>query len=238
MKEILSASIQDYLKHIYELNAQGGAASTNELAARLHIAPASVTGMLQRLAGARPPLVRYRKHQGAILTASGRRAALEVIRHHRLLETYLVKMLGYPWDEVHEEACRLEHVISEELEMRMAEALGHPQRDPHGDPIPTADLNMPADHSCPLASLRNEETAIIKRVSNSNPLLLRHLYAIGLVPEAKVTVVDHSEFDGNLTLQVEGHTSNVVLGMTVTSQVFVEKRPQNTGAEEALPLRA
>ncbi len=233
MTETLSASIQDYLKHIYELNAGGRAASTNELAARLQIAPASVTGMLQRLAGTRPPLVRYRKHQGAILTPSGRRAALEVIRHHRLLETYLVKMLGYPWDEVHEEACRLEHVISEALEMRIAEALGHPQRDPHGDPIPAADLSMPAERSCPLASLQNEETAIVKRVSNSNPALLRHLYEIGIVPEAKVTVVHHSEFDGNLTLQVEGHPSHLVLGVAVTSQVFVEKRTRNTGAEKA-----
>lgn len=238
MKELLTASIQDYLKHIYELNEEGRAASTNELAARLHVAPASVTGMLQRLAGTKPPLVRYRKHQGAILTADGRRAALEVIRHHRLLEAYLVNMLGYSWDEVHEEACRLEHVISEEFERRIAKALGHPLRDPHGDPIPTADLRMPDDHSCPLASLRNRETAIVKRVSNSNPALLRHLHAIGIVPEAKVIVMDYSEFDGNLTLQVEGRDSSIILGTAVTNQVFVERESQTRQIKDASLYKA
>jgi DtxR family Mn-dependent transcriptional regulator len=134
MSEPLTQSIQDYLKHIYELSEDGRAASTNELAARLNIAPASVTGMLQKLAAAKPPLVVYKKHQGVTLTKAGARAALEVIRHHRLLETYLVNALGYAWDEVHEEACCLEHVISEDFETRIATALGNPTRDPHAAP--------------------------------------------------------------------------------------------------------
>lgn len=223
MAELLTQSIQDYLKHIYELNEDGLSASTTDLARRLNVAPASVTGMLQKLAAARPALVIYKKHQGVTLTKAGERAALEVIRHHRLLETYLVNALGYAWDEVHEEACRLEHVISEDFETRIASALGHPTRDPHGAPIPTEELTMPTDETCPLASLRTNETATVKRVSDDDPALLRHLREIGVVPEAKVTVKGFSEFDGNLTLQVEDHKSKVVLGTAVTSQVFVEK---------------
>ena len=222
MKEILTQSIQDYLKHIYELNEDGGAASTTELAERLNIAPASVTGMLQRLASSKPPLVMYKKHQGVTLTRKGERAALEVIRHHRLLEAYLVSALGYAWDEVHEEACRLEHVISEDFETRIAAALGHPTRDPHGDLIPTEDLTMPADKTRPLASLRTDESATVKRVSDEDPALLRHLREIGVLPEKKVVVKGFSEFDGNLTLQVEGRKSNVVLGTAITNQIFVE----------------
>ena len=219
----MTQSIQDYLKHIYELNENGGSASTNDLAARLNIAPASVTGMLQKLASSKPPLVLYKKHQGVTLTKNGEKAALEVIRHHRLLETFLVSTLGYTWDEVHREADKLEHVISEDFEARMAAALGHPTRDPHGELIPSADLVMPVDESCPLASLRTDETATVRRVSDDDPALLRHLREIGVVPEVKIVVKKYSEFDGNLTLQVEGQKSNVVLGTAVTNHVFVDK---------------
>jgi DtxR family transcriptional regulator, Mn-dependent transcriptional regulator len=224
MNEAITQSIQDYLKHIYELNENGGSASTNDIAARLNIAPASVTGMLQRLANAKPPLVVYKKHQGVTLTKSGEKAALEVIRHHRLLESFLVNTLGYSWDEVHREADKLEHVISEDFEARMAEALGHPTRDPHGELIPTADLTMPTDESLPLASLRTDETATIKRVADDDPALLRHLQEIGVIPEVKVTVKNYSEFDGNITLHVAGRKLNVVLGTAITNQVFIEKQ--------------
>jgi DtxR family transcriptional regulator, Mn-dependent transcriptional regulator len=221
--DTITQSIQDYLKRIYELSENGGTASTNDLAARLNIAPASVTGMLQRLANSKPPLVVYKKHQGVTLTKSGEKAALEVIRHHRLLETFLVSTLGYSWDEVHYEADKLEHVISEDFEARMAKALGNPTRDPHGELIPTVDLVMPADKSRPLASLRTDEIATVKRVSDDDPALLRHLREIGVVPEVKIAVKKYSEFDGNLTLQIEGQKSNIVLGMAVTKQIFVEK---------------
>ena len=223
-KQPTTQSVQDYLKHIYELTESGSPASTNDLAARLNIAPASVTGMLQKLANSQSPLVIYKKHQGVTLTKNGEKAALEVIRHHRLLETFLVTTLGYSWDEVHSEADKLEHVISENFEARMAKALGNPTRDPHGELIPTADLTMPTDDSRPLASLRTDETATVKRVSDDDPALLRHLQKIGVVPEVKITVKNYSEFDGNLTLQVEGQKSNVVLGMAVTNQVFVDSK--------------
>lgn len=223
MPKAITQSIQDYLKHIYELNENGGPASTNDLAARLNIAPASVTGMLQKLANAKPALVIYKKHQGVTLTKNGEKAALEVIRHHRLLETFLVNTLGYTWDEVHCEADKLEHVISEDFEARMAEALGHPTRDPHGELIPTADLTMPADSSCPLASLRTDETATVRKVVDDDPALLRHLREIGVIPNARITVKNYSAFDGNLTIKVEGQRSNIVLGSSITSHVYVEK---------------
>ena len=221
MSEILTQSIQDYLKQIYDLSADGAPASTNDLATRLGVAPASVTGMLQRLANASPALVIYKKHQGATLTIEGERAALEVIRHHRLLETWLVQTLGYTWDEVHEEACRLEHVISEDFERRIAAALGNPARDPHGDLIPTADLTMPSDDTRPLASLRTGETGTVKRVHGADPAFLRHLQGLGLIPGAQVGVIGYSEFDGNLTVQISG-SGPQVLGLAVTNKIHLE----------------
>jgi DtxR family Mn-dependent transcriptional regulator len=217
----LTISIQDYLKNIYELTENGEAASTNALARKLNISAPSVTGMIQKLASAKPALVEYQKHQGVTLTQEGRKAALEVIRHHRLLEAWLVQTLGYSWDEVHEEAERLEHVISEDFERRIAAAMGNPVRDPHGELIPTADLQMPFDESTPLSALRPAQTATIRRVTASDPELLRHLEGLGLVPGARVEVTDYSPFDHNLTIRV-GRKS-FVLGLSITSKVFVEE---------------
>lgn len=222
MPEALTQSIQDYLKHIYELSHEHGSASTNDLAGRLGIAPASVTGMVQKLASCEPALVDYKKHQGAKLTPAGRKAALEVIRHHRLLEAWLVQTLGYAWDEVHEEAERLEHVISEDFERRIAAAMGNPVRDPHGELIPTADLKMPHDDSTPLSALRAGEAVTIQRVAPADPDLLRHLESLGLVPGAQVEVTDYSPFDQNLTVRV-GRGKLSVLGLNITSKIFFEK---------------
>jgi len=221
METVLTQSTQDYLKHIFELTEGGSPASTNDLAARLGVKPASVTGMIQKLASAEPPLVDYHKHQGVSLTREGELAALEVLRHHRLLETWLVQSLGYSWDEVHDEACRLEHVISEDFEARMDAALGHPTHDPHGDPIPNAELVMPNDEVFPLSNLRPQQKAVILRVSGEDPPFLRHLDELGLIPGAKITVTNHSPFDNNLTISVAGRTSSVV-GLAITSKIFVE----------------
>lgn len=219
-----STSTQDYLKRIYELTECGKLASTNDLARELNIKPASVTGMIQKLAAEKPALVEYQKHQGVTLTAAGKRAALEVIRHHRLLETWLVQTLGYSWDEVHEEAERLEHFISEDFERRIAAALGNPLRDPHGELIPTEDLKMPVDESTSLSSLRPNHIATILRVASQDPKLLRHLDSLGLTPGTQLEVIDYSTFDNNLTIKI-GKRSNV-LGLNITTKIFVEINKQ------------
>lgn len=221
MEQTLTISIQDYLKNIYELTENGETASTNALAKKLKISAPSVTGMIQKLASAKPALVEYQKHQGVTLTKEGKKAALEVIRHHRLLEAWLVQTLGYSWDEVHEEAERLEHVISEDFEQRIAAAMGHPVRDPHGELIPTEDLTMPLDDSTALSTLRPPQTAIVKRVQASDIELLRYLDGLGLVPGTQVEVRDYSPFDHNLTIKV-GRKS-FVLGQSITAKVFVEE---------------
>ena len=222
MSENLTDSIQDYLKAIYYLTQSGEPASTNALAGRLGIEPASVTGMVQKLAAARPPLVSYRKHHGVRLTPAGKRAALEVIRHHRLLEAWLVKTLGYSWDAVHFEAEKLEHVISEEFEERIAAALGYPVRDPHGEPIPSSDLIMPSDGSVPLASLEQGQRAVVRRVDAQDHDLLRHLEELKLIPGASVDVLEVSPFDQILHLRVKGAKEPIVLGPAITNRVFVE----------------
>lgn len=219
----LTESIENYLKTIYELTSSGQPASTSSLAERLNIKPASVTGMIQHLAGIQSPLVEYSKHRGVTLTPAGERAALEVIRHHRLIETYLVEMLGYSWDEVHEEACRLEHVISEDFEQRIAAALGHPARDPHGDPIPTTDLIMPSDPEFPLPALEIGAAAVVRRVKASNPALLRHLKRLGIIPGVRLTVQAFSEFDHNLTIHLPEQGTSWVLGTAISEQIYVDR---------------
>jgi DtxR family Mn-dependent transcriptional regulator len=221
MKQKLTISIQDYLKTIYELTENGESASTNALAQKMKISAPSVTGMIQKLASSRPALVEYQKHQGATLTKDGRKAALEVIRHHRLIEAWLVQTLGYSWDEVHEEAERLEHVISEDFERRIAMAMGHPTRDPHGELIPTAELVMPEDTSTPLSSMRPNQTGTVQCVKAADTELLRYLESLGLVPDAEIEVRDYSPFDHNLTVKVGRKTT--VLGLNITSKIFIEE---------------
>lgn len=221
MEQTLTISIQDYLKHIYELTENGETASTNALAAKLKIRPASVTGMVQKLASAQPALVEYQKHQGVTLTKEGRKAALEVIRHHRLLEAWLVQTLGYSWDEVHDEAERLEHVISEDFERRIAAAMGDPERDPHGELIPTAELKMPLDNTTPLSALRPSQAGTVQCVKAADTELLRYLDSLGLIPGAEIEIKEYSQFDHNLTIKIGRKTA--VLGLNITSKIFIEE---------------
>jgi DtxR family transcriptional regulator, Mn-dependent transcriptional regulator len=221
-RQTLTQAIEDYLKIIYELTAASGRASTTDIADQLDIKPASVTGMIQKLAATEPPLVEYQKHQGVVLTPEGERVALEIIRHHRLLEHFLHETLGFPWDEVHEEADRLEHVISEEFEERIAQVLGNPKYDPHGDPIPGRDLRMPPFATLCLAELKVGQRAIVRRVRDTNPDLLRYLAEKGVVPEARFEVIEYSPFDDNIRIMVEGRAESVVLGPNITCQIFVE----------------
>lgn len=220
MRENLTHTIEDYLKVIFELTMTEGRATTKQIAERMGVKPASVTGMIKRLASSEPPLVEYRKHRGVLLTPEGSKVALEIIRHHRLLELFLHKTLGYTWDEVHAEADRLEHVISEDMEERIALALGNPQHDPHGEPIPTRDLRLPVRSTHSLNDLRPGQRAVIQRVEDDDPDLLRYLFDIGLTPKACISVLNYSAFDGNLQIEVGDQV--LVLGPSVTQQIFVE----------------
>ncbi len=195
-----SEAIQDYAKAIYALERRSeGPVATNDLAERLHVTPASVSAMLKKL-GERG-LVEHVPYKGVVLTAEGCRVALEVMRHHRLLETYLAEHLGVPWDRVHAEAEALEHVISEDLEARIAAKLGEPTHDPHGDPIPSADLRIDEGESRALESLDAGATGRFVRVSDEDPEMLRYLDERGVRLGDELEVVDRQPFGGPLTVR-------------------------------------
>ncbi len=224
MQTTVTHAIEDYLKTIYDLTAASERASTNQLANALDIKPASVSGMIKKLSLCEPPLVDYQKHRGVALTPEGEAIALETIRHHRLLETFLYETLGFDWDTVHAEADRLEHVISEEFEERIAQVLGDPTHDPHGDPIPSRELIMPSQATTRMSDLRSGQQAIVKRVRDTDPELLRYLSERGIVPGVQITVLDYSEFDDNLCIQIMHQAQSFVLGARITRQIFVETR--------------
>src|SRR6266545_2756915 len=206
-----SPAIEDYLKAIYVLHQDYGHVTTSLVAEHFGFAPASVTGMLQKLA--QLALVTYVPYHGVTLTDRGQRLALDVLRHHRLLELFLVRELGYSWEEVHAEAEVLEHVISETLEARIAAYLGNPTTDPHGDPIPSADGTLPSSTCQELAHLSPGATGRITRVTNQHPDHLRYLADMGLVPNAIVTMRARAPFDGPLTIDVGDTTHHLDLRM-------------------------
>jgi len=200
-----SPAVQDYLKAIYRLSdeeGEGALITTSQVAEALGVTQASASNMLRRLDEA--GLAHQTPRQGVELSDAGRQAALEVIRHHRLIETFLATKLGMPWDEVHAEAEILEHHISESLEARISEALGHPEWDPHGDPIPTIAGEVADVPSGRLADLPDGARATVARVSDQDPALLRFLAERGLVPDAGVEVLDRAPFGGPIRMRVAG----------------------------------
>lgn len=194
--------MQNYLRVIHKLQAQDGRASTTAIARTLQVTAASATGMVTKLA--ERGLVEHRPYRGVTLTATGERAALEVVRHHRLLERYLVETLEVPLSDVHGEADRLEHALSESLEAHIDASLGHPTHDPHGDPIPDADLNLADDELRPLSVLDAGESATILRVPDNEPGVLAELCELGLVPGQTVEVRAAESGGDGLTLSVDG----------------------------------
>lgn len=214
-----SPAIEDYLKAIYLLHQEHGQVTTSLVAEHFGFAPSSVTGMLQKLA--KLDLVRYRPYYGVSLTECGQRIALEVLRHHRLLELFLVKELGYSWEEVHAEAEVLEHVISERMEAHIAAQLGHPTSDPHGDPIPFADGTLPLRTCRPLTQLSFGATGRITRVTDQQPDRLRYLAELGLVPDAIVTIRAQAPFDGPLTLGIGDAIHH--LDIRMAQAIFVQE---------------
>jgi DtxR family transcriptional regulator, Mn-dependent transcriptional regulator len=220
---MLSPSTEDYLKALYELSGQEGRAHTGGLARRLGVSPASVTGMLRKLAGHTPQLVVYHRHRGAELSPEGRRRAMEIIRHHRLIETFLHQELEIPWDQVHAEADRMEHTLSEAVEDRMADRLGHPVVDPHGALIPEKDGSLPPRAEIPLARLSPGESGRVAQVPDEDSALLRHLDDLGLRPGAPVTLLDREPIDGLMRIRVAGHAGDRLVGQRVAEAVSVER---------------
>jgi DtxR family Mn-dependent transcriptional regulator len=198
----LSQTAEDYLKQIYKLEREEGRATTSALAERIGVAPPSATAMLKKLSEL--GLVDHEPYHGVTLTAAGEKAAVEIIRHHRLLEQYLSETLGVPIEDVHGEADRLEHALSEELEARIDQSLGYPTHDPHGDPIPDADLRMHPSPLRPLSELDPGESSTIRRVPDGDNELLRYLSELGLLPGAEVMLVRTAPFAGPVTVAVGG----------------------------------
>ncbi len=201
-KPDLSEAIQDYLKEIYKLEAAGERATTTAIAKSLAVAPSSATAMVKKLAVL--GLVEHAPYRGAELTEAGRKIALEVVRHHRLLEVYLAETLGLGIDAVHAEADRLEHVISEELEARIDLALGFPTHDPHGDPIPDAALNLEPGSLRQLDELEPGEAATVRRIPDGDAALLRYLAGLELLPGRRLVVRGSEAPGGPVTVDVDG----------------------------------
>lgn len=217
----LSQSVEDYLKAIYVLQSEGETASTTNIAKALDVSSASVTNMLKRLA--KMKLLEHESYKGAKLTPAGIKIALEVLRHHRLLELYLKEVMGYSWDEVHDEAENLEHHISEQFEDRIAELLNHPTHDPHGDPIPTKDGVMPEMAQLSILEADEKTPYIIGRVKDQDPELLRYLEKIGVIPGVKIEVLEKTPFQGPVKIRIE-EKEEQVLGFAVASEVYLVEK--------------
>jgi DtxR family Mn-dependent transcriptional regulator len=215
----VSAPVEDYLKAIYELERAGGVAGTNEIALRLAIAPASVSGMIRRLA--RQRLLSHERYRGVTLTEAGRRVALRTIRRHRVIEAYLTRALGFSWDLVHDEAEQLEHAASDELVDRMAAAIGEPATDPHGAPIPTREGRIAERALRPLADLAPRERGRVVEVSDEDAGRLRYLAELGLRPGTRVQLLERAPFGGVLRLKVGAHERTI--GRDLADVVLVER---------------
>jgi DtxR family Mn-dependent transcriptional regulator len=214
----MTVAVQDYAKAIFTLESRDGAASTTNLATLLEVRPASVSGMLRKLSAL--GLVEHERYHGVRLTQRGRRVALEVIRHHRLVELFLVESLGMTWDEVHAEAEVLEHALSEELEDLIAAKLGDPKVDPHGDPIPSRELKLVQTSAPMLEELEPGETATFVRISDAEPEMLRFLGERGIVPGSRLELVERQPFDGPLFVRAGGAVH--VLGATLARAMHVQ----------------
>jgi DtxR family Mn-dependent transcriptional regulator len=217
----LTGPVEDYLKAIYDLERVEVPATTNDIADRLAISPASVSGMVRRLAD--QGLITHEPYRGVRLTRSGRTAALRTLRRHRILECYLTEVLGYPWDRVHDEAERLEHSASDELIERMASALGDPGHDPHGAPIPTRDGRVEEARLRSLAEIANGEQVRVRQVRDGDAARLRYLAEMGIRPGALVRILDRAPFDGPITLWVDepGGGATRALGIGLAAEVRV-----------------
>ena len=223
-----SQAVEDYLKAIYKLQSSQPKVVTSALAEHLGVNPASATGMIKKLAESN--LVSYKRYQGVKLTPPGEKIALEVIRHHRLVELYLAEALSVPWDQVHDEAEKWEHILSEDLEDRIDEILGYPTIDPHGAPIPSRDGNIEQRDTSLLSELTQGDSAVIIEVSDDDTDLLRYLGKLQLYPQTIIQIISIAPFDQLITVRVspnEDDTNNFVIGQKVAGSILVSKLEEN-----------
>lgn len=222
-EEILSSSIQDYLKTIYLLTRDGQPTSTVALADALDIRPASVTNMLQRLVETQPELINYQKYQGVTLTPEGEKTALQIIRNHRLIEQFLYQVLEYPLEKLHPEAEKLEHVVSPYFIEQIVRLMGDPAFDPHGHPIPDLDLNLNDPRNLMLLSdLQPGQKGIIRQISNQNPEVLKYLYTIGFQPSSVISVIQLNPIDGTQQITTCENDETHVLGEMISTSIYIE----------------
>ncbi len=214
----ISSVMEDYIKAIFNLLQKKGKANTNDLAKSMKVSAPTVTQMVKRLVDLK--LVTHEPYKGVSLTESGNKMALETIRHHRLIEQYLYEALGVPWDKVHKEAEKLEHVISEDLEKRIAEALNHPTHDPHGSPIPSKDLVLESEDLCLLTELEAGAKGTISEVPDEDPDLLRYLDQLGLKPDTAFTLKKIEPYGGSIVLEIDNN--NVYVGSEAASEIRVK----------------
>jgi len=214
---MLTQAMENYLKTIFEVLEKDERATTSAISERLDVAPASVTAMVKKLAQLK--LVTHKRYQGVLLTRVGERAALEIVRHHRLLELYLTEALGVPWDRVHDEAEKLEHVLSEDLEDRIADVLGDPKTDPHGAPIPARDGSMQRVDARDLSVVSAGETVTVVEVDDRDPELLKYLGGLKLFPGTEIEVAQIEPWEGPLMLKVNG--KDIVLGRRAATHIRV-----------------
>lgn len=215
-------AVEDFLKAVYDIQDPEGQVRTSALAERLRLSAASVTEMAKRLSDERPRLVTHRHHRGVGLTADGERAALDVIRRHRLLETFLHRVLGFGWDEVHEEAERLEHYLSERLTEAIDAYLNHPAADPHGDPIPRTGMVLEPEERAGLDAIPKGCTVRIARVRRSEPELLRYLAEIGITIGANIHVTEQAPFGGPVSFRVGDSPTSRALSRDIARDILVE----------------
>ncbi|MFP4370189.1 MAG: metal-dependent transcriptional regulator [Candidatus Kapaibacterium sp.] len=223
---MLSQAVQDYLKTIYKLE-ENGPVSTTKIAKELNISGASVTGMLKRLSTM--GMVDYNSYKGVRLTGEGKKIALEIIRHHRLLELYLKEMLGFSLEKVHDEACRLEHAISDEFVDKIDKLLGKPQYDPHGHPIPNKEGRLPEHNEKKLLDIDPGKEVIIKRLSDEDPEMLAYFEKMGLIPNVNVIVIDKAPFNGPITINY--NKQNKIIGHEIAGNIYVEPVKETQDAE-------
>lgn len=220
MDKNITPGIEEYLEALFHLKEEGKAVSTKALAEKLKLKPASVSEMVKKLAAQK--LVKHKPYRGVTLTKNGQKAAASLVRRHRLSERFLADMLGVPWDELHDEACKFEHVISDKVEEKLLEALGDPATCPHGNPIPTADGRIAVEDARSLAELTARATGKISKITNESPEFLQYLADLGLMPDVDVVVEEVAPFGGPIIVKARG--AKYALGRQVAEHIYISPR--------------